>query len=387
MTDNSPHTQDPNNGNGSTLSRRSTGRNSQRGPLHTLLDYVPVDQMKNNETGQSQSQPQPQPQPPILPIRPKRPFRCPLLGCFYSEFDIKTGPVIRCQSPPFIMDQDIHVPMSQMERLLQTTFEDLEARGEAVGVEIPRCNGGVGDERHDEHHDGHDYYHDNGDDDNKNNYDIGEIQEDTTSPPGEYESDNEDSDGRSATAPDDDSSGLPSLATRNPTPQTIAPPEGGLSIFDSTSEFIITGTELTSKIITLSAHSWHVMTRPTIISNSRYERNTLLFSVGFLLRRAADPSPFRPLLSKLAVTLQAMEEESGFLTKQAHRPRLQILLERVLLSLNSSEYECNLLLSPSNALHLKLYHPPKPETALVHDYQVPILLRRDLQLQMVCCVL
>ena len=165
---------------------------------------------------------------------------------------------------------------------------------------------------------------------------------------------------------------------------SLAEPCGaGLSIFDSTSEFIITGSELTSKTITLSTHSFHVMTRPTMISHSRYERNALLFSVGFLLRRAADPSPFRPLLSKLATTLQAMEEESRFLTSSKHRPKLQTLLERVLLSLNSAEFECNLLLSRSNALHLKLDHPPKPEASPVHDHEVPILLRRDVQLQMV----
>lgn len=177
---------------------------------------------------------------------------------------------------------------------------------------------------------------------------------------------------------------LPSISdTGNKAVVSLAEPCGaGLSIFDSTSEFIITGSELTSKTITLSTHSFHVMTRPTMISNSRYERNALLFSVGFLLRRAADPSPFRPLLSKLATTLQAMEEESRFLTSPKHRPKLQILLERVLLSLNSAEFECNLLLSRSNALHLKLYHPPKPETSLVHDHEVPILLRRDVQLQM-----
>lgn len=166
--------------------------------------------------------------------------------------------------------------------------------------------------------------------------------------------------------------------------QQEPPPQqhpAGLSIFDSTSEYIIPGSELTSKNITLSTHSWHVMTRPTLLTHERYERNALLFSVGFVLRRAADPSPFRPLLSKLAVTLQAMEEESRFLTN--HRPQIQTLLEKVLLSLNSADWECNLLLSRSNALHLKLYHPPKPETSPVHDHQVPILLRRDLQLQMV----
>jgi hypothetical protein len=160
-------------------------------------------------------------------------------------------------------------------------------------------------------------------------------------------------------------------------------PEGCLSIFDSTSEYIITGSELSGKIITLSTHDVHVMTRPTLISDERYERNALLFSVGIVLRRAADPRPFRPLISKLALVLRSMEVESRFLSKPSLRKEVQPLLERILVSLNSSQWECNLLLSRSNALNLKLFHPPKPETSPVHDHQVPILLRRDLQLQMV----
>jgi hypothetical protein len=279
------------------------------------------------------------------------------------------------------MDQDIHLPMSDMQALLQTTFEELEFRGEAVGVLSPRNGGGENGDDEDKD-DCDDYFPGNdGPHYERDDEDTEEGEHALRTPkPENYESGLDESD------QEEDLPQPPTLTTSDvQPPQITTPPGGGLSIFDSTSEFIITGTQLTSKIITLSAHSWHVMTRPTMISNSRYERNALLFSVGFLLRRAADPRPFRPLLSKLAVTLQAMEEESCFLTRPEHRPKLQTLLERVLLSLNSPEYECNLLLSPSNALHLKLFHIPKPETSPVHDYQVPILLRRDLQLQMVRC--
>jgi hypothetical protein len=101
------------------------------------------------------------------------------------------------------------------------------------------------------------------------------------------------------------------------------------------------------------------------------------------LYRAADPRPFRPLISTIALTLRSMETESQFLSTSSLRPQLQPLLERILVSMNSSLMECNLLLSRSNALNLKLFHPPKPEVSPVHDHEVPILLRRDFQLQMV----
>jgi Nitrogen permease regulator 2 len=345
----------------------------------------------------------------IRAIRPKVPSKCPLLGCFYSEFDIKKGTVIVCQSPPSVMDQDIYLPMSEMQLLLQKAFEDLERRGEAVGVLHSSKKGGgtgdvgdvncnkdnapentVGDEDHE------DEAKDKINNATKSNEDAEDYEDDDSEDGGNHETKVTKKGGHDGSQRDgsDHASEVPGqVGTITPSaeePSDNLPPlsaplvtGGGLSIFDSTSEFIITGTELTSKIITLSAHSWHVMTRPTIISNSRYERNTHLFSVGFLLRRAADPRPFRPLLSKLATTLQAMEEESWFLSRPEYRPKLQTLLERVLLSLNSPEHECNLLLSASSALHLKLYQTPTPETSPVHDYQVPILLRRDLQLQMV----
>lgn len=126
----------------------------------------------------------------------------------------------------------------------------------------------------------------------------------------------------------------------------------------------------------------HVMTRPTQIVDERYERNSLLFSIGIVLRRAADPRPFRSLISKLAMTLRSMEMESGVLSDPTLRTRtIQPLLERILISLNSPSWECNLLLDRSTALNLKLFHPPKPQTSPVHDHQVPVLLRRDSQLQ------
>jgi hypothetical protein len=153
------------------------------------------------------------------------------------------------------------------------------------------------------------------------------------------------------------------------------------SIFDSCSEYIITGHELVANIINLSTHNLHVLTRPTMIADEKYERNSLLFCVGFVLRRSIDPRPFRPVLSKIAVTLRDMEVESQFLSNQ--RKQIQTLLENLLVSLNSETAECNLLLGPADVLNLKLFRPPRMPTAPVQDHQVPILLRRDWQVQTV----
>ena len=157
-------------------------------------------------------------------------------------------------------------------------------------------------------------------------------------------------------------------------------------IFNSCSEYIITGNELTGNILNLSTHQCHILTRPTAISNEKYERNALLFCVGFVLRRTEDPRPFRPVLAKVATTLRDIEVESQFLSKadaKGKRPQIRTLLTNILISLNSESCECNLLLGKADLLNLKLFRPPRIPAIPVQDHAVPILLRRDWQVQTV----
>lgn len=167
------------------------------------------------------------------------------------------------------------------------------------------------------------------------------------------------------------------------TPKSVTDAVADNTIFNSCSEFIITGNELTGNILNLSTHQIHVLTRPTSITDERYERNSLLFCVGFVLRRTEDPRPFRPVLSKLATTLRDMEVESHFLSNPKTRPSLQSFLERLFVSLNSKTWECNLALNSANVLNLKLFHPPKSPAKAVPEFAVPILLRRDRHVNMV----
>ncbi|MGH3054723.1 MAG: hypothetical protein ACRDL7_07080, partial [Gaiellaceae bacterium] len=157
---------------------------------------------------------------------------------------------------------------------------------------------------------------------------------------------------------------------------------GTTSLFDATCDYIITGTELANQLICLSTHSMHIVARPTIISDTRYKRNSLLFSVGFVVRRKNDPRPYRPLVMKLANTLKAMEVESQFLSNDTTRDKLQDMLETIVFSLNSPRAEVNILLNDTNYLSLKLFRPPKPLAPQVPDFAVPLLLRPKWQLQM-----
>jgi hypothetical protein len=301
-------------------------------------------------------------------VKPKAPSDCPLFCCFYAEFDIKKGPVIRHQCPKNFMEQDINtITTYDIHEILAKTFVELakgtgnttsnsskERNTERLYRDEDVARGG--DETMDFRESSKNLNEGKNNGEASTKYEKPEVLTDTTTQEEKFE-----------VGELDEFSRLQ---------------DGGQSIFDSTSEYIITGSELTGKVITLSTHDMHVMTRPTQISDERYERNALLFSVGFVLRRAADPRPFRPLISKLAMALRSMEIESGVLSAPSKQNKIQSLLEKILISMNSPKWECNLLLDKCTALNLKLFHSPKPQTAPVHEYQVPVLLRRDPQLQL-----
>ncbi|EEC50469.1 predicted protein [Phaeodactylum tricornutum CCAP 1055/1] len=265
---------------------------------------------------------------------PKAPSKCPLFGAFYAEFDNNVGPKVCYESPTGFMDQDINAPLEAIHDMLAKTFARLEPK-------------------------------------------MG-FKETSSSTKDALHTSSKKKEAVWAKRASARGSGRQQDPIQSDEATTA---DHSVSIFDSCSDFIITGSELTGKIINLSTHRIHLLTRPTVISDERYERNSLLFCVGFVLRRTEDPRPFRPVLSKLALTLRDMERETQFLSKKVTRPQLQDLLENILVSLNSSDWECNVVLNQGNFLNLKLFHPPKLPVPPVPEFAVPVLLRRDWQLQ------
>lgn len=278
-----------------------------------------------------------------LPV-PKNPSRCPLFCCFYAEFDIKVGPKVSYQAPRNFMSQDIQLPVETVHEILEDFFDRFQKSPPsltpssiaALSSVFPTNDGNIPHRRMESGNSySSDFFH-----------------------------------------------SLACLTREDDAFEPFNAREGTSSIFDSCSEYVITGSELTGKIVNLSTHSIHILTRPTIITNQRYERNSHSFCLGFVLRRTEDPRPFKPVLCKLADTIRDMEVESQFLSavKENHTV-LQALLEWTLLSLNSSTWECNLYVNSANLLNLKLFHPPRRPPQPVPDHAVPIFLRRDWQLQ------
>ena len=313
--------------------------------------------------------------------RPLSPSKCPLFCVFYSEFDNVLGPKLCYQSPRYFMEQEIAVGVGDIHDLLAAEFESIFASSET------KRNGKLTD------------------DERRNEEEKQSFKEEMLVPPSSIPDPNIDE--LAAKQEDVESPGVSKLGVQ-PNASSISSSQQlsdmtsqqdnkgnssvshenqissspqALSIFDSTSEYIIAGNELVDKIICLSTHNMHILTHPTIIKSARYQRNSLLFSVGFVLRRIEDPRPFRPLLSKLASTLRSMEVESRFLSNKETRPQLSRVLQGILVSLNAKRAECNLLLDNANVLNLRLYRPPREPAAPVPDHAVPVLLRPEWQLQ------
>ena len=267
------------------------------------------------------------------------PQNCPLLCCFYAEFDNTVGPKVFFQSPTNFMDQDIETGLDEIHQQLDETFQ------QSINQKPWKRNN-----------------------DNNNNNKSTTGKEKAAATPENVIVDNVESSG----------DGSNNNSNNNKTEDGES---SSTSIFDATSEYIITGHELAGQMMQLSTHNIHVLSRPTIITDERYERNALLFSVGFVLRRSGNHArAFRPILAKLADTLRAMEVETQFLTKRG-RPQLQPMLQHLLLFLNTGE--ANLILDNANQLNLKLFRPPRPETPPVPEYAVPVLLRTDWPYHMV----
>ncbi|KAL7522264.1 hypothetical protein ACHAWX_006959 [Stephanocyclus meneghinianus] len=375
---------------GSTADSSQTESTVPINSLHTNKESknAPSSSRKEDDINENPHGIVPDPQNPnhrrSLP-RPLPASKCPLLCVFYAEFDIVVGPMVCFQSPSKFMFFDINVGPNEINHSIEETFQHVMQSIPNPKIEndskVDNLNNAT------ESVDPNEYW---------NWTDCAELRSSSGGKTNETDLSSQSTlptsgkpahrrkltDGISAEQIDAAVS-LSSKATSLQEDSTVDSETLQNSIFAATSEYIITGNELANQTITVSTHGLHILSRPVIISDTkRYERNSLLFSVGFVLRRSIDPRPYWPVLSNLSLTFRSMEVESEFLSCQRTRPMIQTVLEDVLVSLNSKERDCHLLLNDANLLNLQLFQPPHPATPPVPDYAVPILLRPEWQLQM-----
>lgn len=77
--------------------------------------------------------------------------------------------------------------------------------------------------------------------------------------------------------------------------------------FESLSDYAIVGKHLCEKILAIKANNIQFLNYSIAIENTKYERNTILFSFGFVLEEDVDPDPFTEVLKKVASTFVTLE--------------------------------------------------------------------------------
>ena len=143
-----------------------------------------------------------------------------------------------------------------------------------------------------------------------------------------------------------------------------------MEAFEPLSDYAIVGKHLCGKIILVKTEDLQFVNYSVSIENSKYERNTLLFSFGFVLDRDVAPEPYEPLLRKLSSVMVSLELESEFLFHDKQK------LEGILQTLYSSlrhHGEAFMNLDEQNFLALKFFKPISPQPPEIRDYEVPVL--------------
>lgn len=153
--------------------------------------------------------------------------------------------------------------------------------------------------------------------------------------------------------------------------------------FDNISDYVIVGKQLCHKVITIQLdNETQYMNYSIALENAKYDRNTFLFSFGFILHRFESSDEhlnelvsevFEPVLKKMSSVFLCAEVENEFLyqvdTKNTLANKLQYIYESLV-----KTGKCYLPIDNNiNVLVLQLQCQPK-EPVKVFSFQVPILL-------------
>jgi hypothetical protein len=166
-------------------------------------------------------------------------------------------------------------------------------------------------------------------------------------------------------------------------PQLLyAYPEGAMTRenFETLSDYVIVGKHLCGKIIAVTTDDLQFMNFSVAIDNSKYERNTLLFSFGFVLQRDADMEPFEPVLRKLTSIFVNLEMEREYLFQEATKSKVLDALQNLYEQLTREGGSACLDLDTSLLMSVQLFGNLTETPIEIRDHHVPILLHSKSQL-------
>lgn len=163
--------------------------------------------------------------------------------------------------------------------------------------------------------------------------------------------------------------------------------------FDDVSDFLIPKPVLCGQLIVLRSSSDVKLCWPVFLDDARYERNALIFALGFV--HAGTPAPdfcerYGMILRKMCAHLVLLEKESSLLSDASRHDDLTHTLSQVLRGLRERG-TCAVAADAANTIHLQL--PPRQRhgqsgpvneqlvPVLVVEWEVEVVRRWDLALQ------
>ncbi|CAO1394301.1 unnamed protein product [Diamesa tonsa] len=141
-------------------------------------------------------------------------------------------------------------------------------------------------------------------------------------------------------------------------------------VFDAINVYILPKPQLERQIITVNTLGYKLVGYPIKIDNQRYARNAFYFNLCFVCDSHSRSVQYETVVKKLAEYFIMMEDETGFLSKEDNKSKIQSILNKILKDLN--EKYLSTVIEGETTIHLKIVKI-QTDPPLCFDSQVPVL--------------
>ncbi|KAJ5444383.1 Nitrogen permease regulator [Penicillium daleae] len=156
-------------------------------------------------------------------------------------------------------------------------------------------------------------------------------------------------------------------------PSSTAPAQPLFLTFSDVSFFVIPRQELCGNLLQVCINGYRILGYPICMKSDRYPRNEFIFNFCIVLAEEEDFSQYKSVVQKLADLMHALEEQSGFLSRDFSKTgegKVYSLCEMLMEDLNNY-CECMIPIDELNTLNIKLF-PIYPSPPAVKAWQVPL---------------
>ncbi|KAJ5929020.1 Nitrogen permease regulator [Penicillium verhagenii] len=143
--------------------------------------------------------------------------------------------------------------------------------------------------------------------------------------------------------------------------------------FSDISFFVIPRQELCGNLLQVCTNGYRILGYPICMKSARYDRNEFIFNFCLVLSEEDDFSTYKSVVRKLADLMHALEEQSGFLSRDFSKSgegKVHSLCEMLMEDLNNY-CECMIPIDELNTLNIKLF-PIYPSPPAVKAWYVPL---------------